>query len=112
MSEGGKLPIALFNGTVATSNGTYHVEDITVEEAKQLIEKYGFLSAIGHEAVAEVMSYLFGVEIEMNRIQFQHQVGQKAIALKLTERPPEGSVLCREEMDKIGYSLKIMTRID
>lgn len=106
-----KLPIALFNGTVATTNGLYKISDITMEEAKKLIEEYGFVSAIGHEATAEVMSELFGVVIEMNRIQFLQEIHQKAVVLKLNVRPPEGTVLNREEIEKIGYTFKLMERL-
>lgn len=107
-----KLPVALFNGTVATTNGLYKITDITIEEARKLIKEYGFVSAIGHEATAEVMSQLFGVTIEMNRIQFYQEVRQKAVVLKLNLRPPEGAVLNREEIEKVGYSFKLMERIE
>lgn len=107
-----KLPIGLFNGTVATTNGLYRIKDIDLDTAKRYIKQNGFISAIGHEATAEVMSDLFGLNIPMNRIQFHQEIGQITIAFKLNERPSEGEILNREEVERIGYSLKIMERLE
>lgn len=105
------LPIALFNGTVATTNGLYYISDIDIDTARKYVEENGFVSAIGHDATAEIMSTLLGQNIPMNRVQFHQEVGQKAIVFKLNERPPEGVVLTKEEVERIGYSLKIMERL-
>lgn len=106
------MKVALFNGTIATTNGVYKVSDIDIDSAKKLIFKNGFISAIGHESTAEIISDLFGMDIPMNRIQFKQKVGQKAVVFKLNQRPPEGSVLSRDEIEKIGYSLKLMERLE
>jgi hypothetical protein len=107
-----KLPVALFNGTVATTNGLYSIKDIDVEDAKRFIKQNGFISAIGHEATAEILSKILDADVPLNRIQFHQEVGQFAIAFKLNVRPSEGDILNREEVEKIGYSLKIMERIE
>jgi len=106
------LPIGLFNGTVATTNGLYRINDIDVDMAKRYIKQYGFISAIGHKATAEIMSELLGINIPMNRIQFHQEIGQIAVVFKLNERPPEGDILNRQEMERIGYSFKIMERLE
>jgi len=106
------LPVALFNGTVATTNGLYKISDIDVCSAKRLVEENVHISAIGHEATAEIMSDLFGMEISFNRIQFKQEVNQKAIVFKLNERPIEGAVLSKGEVEKIGYTLKLMERLE
>ncbi len=106
------LPVGLFNGTVATTNGLYRIKDIEVDSAKRYIKQNGFISAIGHEATAETMSDLLGVKITMNRIQFHQEVGQIAIVFKLNERPPEGVLLNREELERVGYGLKVMERLE
>lgn len=106
------LPIALFNGVVATTNGLYKISDISIDDAKERIQNNSILSAIGHEATAKIMSEIFEIHIEMNRIQFEQKVGQKAIVFKLNKRPPEGVVLNREEVEQIGYGFKLMERIE
>jgi hypothetical protein len=106
-----KLPVVLFNGTVATTNGLYRVDDIDVNEARKLVNENSYISAVGHDATAEVLTEVLGVEIPYNRIQFKQEVNQKAIVFKLNERPVEGAVLSKSEMLEIGYSLKLMERI-
>lgn len=106
------MKVGIFNGTIATTNGVYKISDITIAEAKKLICENGFISAIGHEATAEAISDCFNINIPMNRIDFKQQVGQKAIVFKLNKRPPEGSILCRSELESIGYSFKLMERLD
>ncbi|MDR5659046.1 YddF family protein [Serpentinicella sp. ANB-PHB4] len=112
MLQTNKLPVAIFNGTIATTNGTYSIQDIEVEEARNYINNNGFISAIGHEATAKIMSALLGVKIPMNRIQFQQEVGQIAIVFKLNQRPDEGVILTEEQLKQIGFRLKIMERIE
>lgn len=105
------FPVVLFNGTVATTNGLYEVSDIDIHSARALLKQHGFISAIGHEATAAIMSEMLEQPIIMNRIQFYQQVGQIAIVFKLNERPNEGIVLNREQVEQIGYSLKQMIRL-
>ena len=106
------MKIGIFNGTVATTNGVYKISDISVEDSKKLICKNGFISAIGHKSTAEAISDTFNMNIPMNRINFKQEVRQKAIVFKLNRRPPEGSILCREEIERIGYSFKLMERLE
>ncbi|MBN1989056.1 MAG: YddF family protein [Bacteroidales bacterium] len=106
------LPIGLFNGTVATTNGLYRISDISFDSASELVRQHGFVSAVGHDAAAELMSSRLGVPVPMNRIQFKQQVGQLAIALKLNQRPNEGAILTCEQMESIGYTFKLVERIE
>jgi hypothetical protein len=107
-----KLPIAIFNGTVATTNGIYRITDIDVEYAKELVKKYGIVSAVGHEATSVIMTELLGVEVPLNRIQFFQEITQLAIVFKLHVRPPEGTVLSMKECERIGFGLKLMERLE
>ncbi|HEX9026758.1 MAG TPA: YddF family protein [Clostridium sp.] len=106
------MKIGIFNGTVATTNGVYKISDIGIEEAKKLICENGFISAIGHSSTAEAISDSLNMDIPMKRVNFKQQVGQKAVVFKLNKRPPEGSILCRAEIEEIGYSFKLMERLE
>lgn len=106
------IKVAIFNGTVATTNGVYRISDIDLDSVKKLICKNGFISAIGHKSTAETISDLLNMNIDMSRINFKQEVGQKAIVFKLNKRPPEGSILSREEIEEIGYSFKLMERLE
>lgn len=110
--ENKDLPIAFLNGTVATTNGIYSICDIDMESAIKLVNNHPYISAIGHEATAEIMTKLLGVKIPFNRIQFKQEISQKAIVFKLNIRPTEGIVLSKEEIERIGYSLKLMERLE
>lgn len=106
------MKVGIFNGTVATTNGVYRVSDLTVNEARELLNDNGYVSAIGHESTAKIISELMGMDIPMNRINFTQMVGQKAVVFKLNRRPKEGSILSREQVEKVGYSFKLMERLE
>lgn len=111
MNKDTKLPIALFNGTIVTTNGLYMIDDIDIATVKKYIKSNGFISAIGHYATAEIMSEKLDENIPMNRINFHQSVGQIAIVFKLNQRPEEGKILNKEEIESIGYHWKIMIRL-
>lgn len=106
------MKIGLFNGAVMTNNGLFRLSDISVAKASKLVKEHGYVSAVGHQAAAEVLSDLLEVDVPRNRIQFTQEVGQLVIVLKLNQRPAEGKVLDRNQMEQIGYSLKLLERIE
>lgn len=108
----GPYPVALFNGPICTTTGLYRVTLLDVEEAKDLIRTFGFVSAVGHRGSAEVFSQILGADVPMNRIEYSQKIGQKAIALKLKIRPPEGLILSAAEMAQIGFELLLLERLD
>lgn len=109
-----KIPVALLNTSIATTPGTFKLEDITLTKAKNIIKNNAdnLLSAIGHDSTAQIMSELLENKIEVNRIQFEQEVEQQAIVFKLNGRPPEGTILSLEDIEKIGYKFQLLTRIN
>jgi hypothetical protein len=75
---------------------------ISIQEAKQLLAN-GFISAIGHQSTADIMSKVLGITVPYNRIQVFLQPGDEALCFILKARPPEGRVLSKEEIERIGY---------
>lgn len=106
------MKVGVFNGTVATTNGLYRVSDLSVSEAKELLTENGYISAIGHESTAKIISEVMEMDIPMNRINFTQMVGQKAVVFKLNRRPEEGTILTRQQVEKVGYSFKLMERLE
>ena len=108
-------PMALLNTTIATNDGVFQVETISLDRAKQLMSqhinvyKVGVDSAIGHESTAAIMTELLGFDVPVNRQQFQQQPGQLALVFKLKGRPAEGKILSADEIEDIGYEFKLMT---
>ena len=106
------MKLAILNTTIATTDGTYEIKSISLDEAKELINKnQGNLdSAVGHQSTADVMTTLLNNEVPMNRQMFLQKPGQVALVFKLNGRPPEGKILTPVEIEEIGYSFKTMTR--
>lgn len=107
-----ELPLALLNTSILTTAGEYKLTDISLEEAKKLVDDAEKLdSAIGHQSTAEIMTTLLETEVEMNRQLFEQQAGQIALVFKLNGRPEEGKILSKEEVEKIGYKFQLLERI-
>ena len=108
------MKLAILNTTIATTDEVYEVETTSLKKAKEQIElnKNNLLSAIGHESTAEIMSTLLNTNVEMNRIIFLQEPKQQALVFKLKGRPEEGKILSVEEIEKIGYEFKLMTRVN
>lgn len=70
------------------------------------------ISALGHRGAAEALSLITGVEVTAPRTRVEQQIGQLAVVLQVNTRLPEGKVLTKKELDKVGYSLKKVTRLD
>jgi hypothetical protein len=81
-------------------------KQISVKEASEMLKKEKFVSAVGHEATAQALSNIFGVNIPYNRIQIYLDHGDKLISIILKKRLPEGQVLKTvEELEQIGYTI-------
>jgi len=81
------------------------LEKITIEEAKQILQNNPFISAIGHEGTAKLLSQLLGIAIQINRISVFFEPGDIGIHFFLKQRLPEGKVLSQEELEKLDYWL-------
>lgn len=104
--------ILLLNTAIMTANGTFRLSNISLEDVKEMLTEENIISAIGHNATAEIMSELVGIAIPTNRIQAKQEAGQKAIIFKLLKRPEEGKILNREEIEEIGYEFLLLERLD
>lgn len=102
-------PIAILNTSILTAEGTFSLQKISLSEAK-ILASGEIISAIGHESTAQIITKLLGVDIPMNRINFEQKVGQKALVFKLKGRAPEGVILTEEQIEEIGYDFFILTR--
>jgi hypothetical protein len=107
-----RRPLAILNTSIVTADGQYTVRTITPDEAVTLAKEATAIdSAVGHEATAQVLSQLLGVEVPVNRQVFEQQVGQQAVIFKPNGRLPQGQELSIEDLGRIGFTLKLLTRI-
>lgn len=103
----------VFNTTIVVNNGTYKLSDISVEKAREILADNNFVSAIGHESTANIISTVLGIEVPMNRVNASFDnVGDLAVCFKLNSRPKEGSILSYEDLVEIGFSWKLLERIE
>lgn len=105
------FPIAILNTTTLTASGEYRLRDASLEEIRALIDGEEILSVVGNESTSQVLSNLLGVEVLVNRIQFEQGIGQVAVCFKLKSRPEEGKILSLKEIEDIGYAFKILKRL-
>ena len=101
------MAVYVMNSPVITNFGVFEFRKATPDEARELL-KGGFVSAVGHEASAHLLSKILGIEIPYNRVAIRMQKGDVAVVLWLLQRLPEGKILSDEEISKIQYELGIL----
>lgn len=105
--------IYFLNTPYLNVEGEFKFEKTTYENILNLIKNAESInSAIGHEETANLLSTLFGVNIEMNRIDYKQNIDELAIVFKLNSRQPEGKIIKSiDELEKIGYEFYLLKRL-
>jgi hypothetical protein len=104
--------IVILNASILTCYGAFEYRPISLEGVRSLVVNAGsdLLSAIGHEAVAAILSDILGVQIPVNRIEYKQKRNDLAVVFKLQRRAPEGTILTRTEVEEIGYEFGVLKR--
>ena len=84
---------------------------IKLEQAREWVKQGDFISAVGHESTAKLLSELLGVEIKQNRVFVDMELWDEALAIQFLERIPEGKVLSKEELEELYNKGKIVFRL-
>jgi hypothetical protein len=79
------------------------VTEIKPEEAKKLLTIDGFISAVGHESTANLLTQILGLQVYMNRIPIKLEENDILIVFQLMTRIPEGKILTEEELANLEY---------
>ena len=102
----------LINSPILSSYGEWHFSGpISVVQARKWLNAMQFVSAIGHQDSARLLSDLLNVDISVNRIQITMQPGDEALVLRLLKRPPEGKVLNFKELIDAPFELALLKRV-
>jgi hypothetical protein len=75
----------------------------SIDEVRQLLSVSEFVSAIGHESTAQLLSTVLGIPIPFNRISVKAIPGDTLIHFALQTRLPEGRVLSEEELRQLDF---------
>ena len=104
----------IFNTTIIVNDGTYKMSTVSLDEAKEILASNpNFISVIGHSSTAEIISTVLNANVPENRINASFdEIGDKALCFKLNSRPKEGSILSYQDLQDIGFSWKLLERIE
>jgi sorbitol-specific phosphotransferase system component IIA len=85
------------------------IRKATLEEVRQLLlqNQNEFVSAIGHESTALLLTQLLGIQIPFNRVTIKVVPGDVLIHFVLRQRVPEGKILSYEELRTLPFDLAI-----
>lgn len=108
--------LVLLNTSILTTYGSFTFNPLSLHDVRSLVREFQrtgktIESAIGHQATAELLSSLLDLPVHTNRIEFTQTANDLGLVFKLNQRPPEGKVLNREEIEEIGYEFGLLTRL-
>jgi hypothetical protein len=109
------MKVYIFNTSIITGGpGNYILKTSGVQEFREIWKKATEkVSAIGHEATAQIFSIILDEKVSVNRIQAEQKPGEIGLVLKIKGRIPEGTVLTdMNQIQEIGYELFKLERKD
>jgi len=79
------------------------VKKVDAESVKTVLVNNEWISFIGHESTAKVMSAVLGMEIPTNRTSVKLSEGDTVVVFQILQRLPEGKVLSDEELKSVKH---------
>ncbi len=79
---------------------TISVVEASEDNVKRIVAS-GFVSAVGHESTAKIVSSRLGISVQVNRVSIQLRPGDLLVVFQLLTRLPEGKVLSEDEMRNV-----------
>ncbi len=76
----------ILNSAVITTPGNYNYSLVSIQEAKNWIEKGGYESTIGYAETAQALSTVLGCSIRTNRKNIKMETRDEALVFRLTCR--------------------------
>jgi hypothetical protein len=107
--------LTLLNTSLLTDYGTFIYQPLSLDEARKLVREFEqagktIQSAIGHQSTANLLTELLAFPVTSPRADFKQTVDDLALIFKLKQRPPEGKILSREELETVGYEFGLLKR--
>lgn len=104
------IKLYIVNSPIIDGSGVYDYETISQQKAKDFIKDKTFISAIGHESTAEVLSVLLGKEVKYNRIQIKLNEGDQCLVFRLKNRIEEGKLYTKDDIQKLDTEFGILIK--
>lgn len=101
----------LLNSPVLTDHGVWRFSPLEVEKARQL-SAGSFVSAIGHDASAKLLSEVLRQPVSVARERVSLRPGDCAIVFRLLKRLPEGAVLGLDDLQVQDWELALLERLE
>ena len=97
-----------FSLSMITPPTTLTVVEASAEDVKNILNQ-GFISAIGHEATAKIITTQLGVNVPVNRVSISLKRGDTLLVYQLLKRLEEGKVLTEQEMRQVPAKWYVVT---
>lgn len=102
-------PIAVLNTSILPSGVDLAAVVVTIDpDIARRLAATGVRSHVGHESTAQIASAVLGVPVPMDRTPWAPIDAPLAIVIQLRGRPPEGRILTAEEIEAIGYDVRLL----
>jgi hypothetical protein len=79
-----------------------YVREITLAQAQDILQD-GFVSAVGHEVTAGILSALLGKKIEFSRTNLALKSGDQVVCVIPKFRAEQAREFAKEEVEAAGY---------
>ena len=102
----------VLNSPVLTDYGVWRFAGPVAPEDARAWAQAGFVSAVGHEGAALLLSGILRQPVPVNRVRVALEAGDQALVLRVLERLPEATVLDLSRMEVTGWQLGLLTRME
>lgn len=104
------MTLFVLNSPILTSYGHYLFSGpIKIEEARSLLQGE-FMSAVGHQVTADMLSEILGINVPYNRTRIEMKPGDKALIFRLLQRVSPGEINDRTVLEQVGYEMSWLER--
>jgi hypothetical protein len=102
----------ILNTPILTAFGKWDFSPMSIDEAKAFANEADFVSAVGHQATADLLTQILGTDVPCLRQAVTLEKGDKALVFRLMRRLPEGVVLGAKDLAAEDFSFGMLERLE
>jgi uncharacterized protein YbcI len=95
---------------------TLVVEELDTESVRKIVKTFSergeLVSAVGHEATANLLSSILGENVSYNRVPIKLANGDAVIVFQLLTRLEEGKILTEAELWNLKYKFYLVRVVE